>query len=263
METVRRVSIFEEKGSGYLGNHPNWWFDEGFEYSFSIFDLNTLYGDTYFAKDHVLDQTILNYVDCVLSYGEYFLNRKVRSVVEFGCGAGWFTKEFLNRDIDVIAIEGTLCGYRRTVERGVPPERVMWLDLRRNIDLQRRFDFALCTEVAEHVECPFSGQLISNVTKHSDLVLFSSEGPGTNEDHIHHCNEQPELFWRNIFKFYGYRMYPLPDDVFNSVQRRARAIFYSASVTTPPGLKHSPGETALMHLVPGSSLDQVRRYIDT
>jgi SAM-dependent methyltransferase len=205
--TTTEVRVLDEQGDdrGYLKQRQNWWFDPAFPHSFELFDLDAFYEEPYYASDHVGPDTVRAYVDAVLHYGERLRGRPVRSVLECGCAGGWFTEEFLRRGIDVFAVEGSSAGVQRTRARGVPAKNVQQHDLRRPLQLERRFDIAVCTEVAEHIECPFSGQLVQNLVSHSDVVWFSFEPPDTNEAKYHHSNEQPAMFWINLFRFYGYQ----------------------------------------------------------
>lgn len=172
----------------------------------------------------------------MLQYGERLHGRPVRSVLECGCAGGWFTEEFLKRGVDVFALEGSKAGVERALSRGIPEERVRRHDLRRPITLGRRFDVAVCTEVAEHVECPFSGQLVQTLVSHADVVWFSFEAPDTNEAHYHHSNEQPEKFWLSLFRFHDYGAIELPASVKAVVQERGTHVFYAPSIKVPEDL---------------------------
>lgn len=225
------VSVYDHgRETGWLGGNQRWWFDPAFPHAFSIFDLDAFYDENYFGVDHVGPETVTQYVNHVLAFGAELLGRPVESVLEAGCAGGWFTEELVRRGIDVIAIEGTRVGYDKTIARDVPASRVIRHDLRLPLALGRSFDMALCTEVAEHIECPFSSQLVQNLVTHSPLVWFSFEEPSTNDAHYHHSNEQPEAFWINLFRFYGYRMRRLPDAVIKAVESRGRMIFCAPGV---------------------------------
>jgi len=225
---TKKVKIFHDGNYlANLGGNKNWWFDIEFEHSFSIFDLDNFYQDDYFDYDHLPNDIVQRYVDYICEYGQMFLNREVRSILEMGCGGGWFTEEFKKRGIDIVAVEGSLVGYQKTINRGVPKEKVIRHDLRLPIDLGRTFDMVVCTEVAEHIEPPFSSQLISNIVKHSQLVWFSFEDPyATDQAYYVHPNEQPEKFWKNIYEFFGYKMARIPDSVKSKIDDRGSHIFY-------------------------------------
>jgi SAM-dependent methyltransferase len=233
--TTTEVKVLDEQGTdqGYLRTRQNWWFDPTFPHAFELFDLDAFYEESYYATDHVSHDTVCAYVDAVLQYGARLLGRPVQSVLECGCAGGWFTEEFVKRGVDVFAVEGSRAGVKRTLSRGVPTERLRRHDLRRPLQLDRRFDVAICTEVAEHVECPFSGQLVQNLVSHSDLVWFSFEEPDTNEAHYHHSNEQPAKFWLNLFRFYDYRVIELPAEVGRIVGDRGTHIFCAPNINIP------------------------------
>jgi len=215
------VEVFEGgEDRGYLGERGNWWFDPDFEHSYEIFDLDSFYQDDYFSDDHADASTREAYAQLSISSAEQVLSRPVSEVLELGSGGGWFTESFVERGTDITAVEGSESGYERTLERGIQSDNVIQHDLRRPLDLERTYDLVLCTEVAEHIEPPFSSQLVHNAVKHGGVIWFSFEEPGTNEDHYHHMNEQPKKFWANLFQFYGYKMFELPDRVVTQVDGR-------------------------------------------
>ena len=154
---TRKVQIYKNgKDRGYLGNTQNWWFNINFEHSFSIFDLDSFYPEDYFDEPPIDKQVIHNYANYVLKYGRKYLGRDIKSILEIGSAGGWFTEEFFKRGLDIIAVEGSSMGIKKTLHRGIPSERLIKHDLRLPLKLDRTFDIILCTEVAEHIEPPFS-----------------------------------------------------------------------------------------------------------
>jgi SAM-dependent methyltransferase len=235
MNKTTKVEIFKDgTDQGYLGTNQLWWFDPSFEHSFSIFDLDGFYADSYFKDDHVGPEVVKNYPSAVIEWGRIILGRDVKSILEVGCGGGWFTEAFINQGIDIIAIEGTKAGYNKCLDRGIPEKCLLKHDIRKPLSLNRKFDIALCTEVAEHIEPPFSSQLVMNLVHHSNLIWFSFEEPGTNEAHYHHSNEQPAIFWKNLYAFYEYGMEPLPAELSKALEGRGRFICYSLAEISLP-----------------------------
>jgi len=225
---------------GSLGHSQhNWWFDPAFPHAFTVYNLDTFYDAGYFKTDHVDPACVQRYADYILAYSQDIYRRQISSVLELGCGGGWFTEEFLRRGIDIIAVEGSAGGYQRTLSRGVPPERVIQHDLRLPLQLNRNFDVVVCTEVAEHIEPPFSSQLVYTIIRHGKVAWFSFEEPGTNESHYHHCNEQPERFWQNLFEFFDYKMIRLPEAVQAQVDFRGRCLFYHRDLSLPVELDNA------------------------
>lgn len=227
---MKRIDIFQDgKDLGYIEAYrcSKWWFEPSYKDSFDIFDLDGFYEANYFKNDHVGQGAIKNYVKHVRDYYTRLTSKPLTSVLEAGCAGGWFTKEFLDQGIDIIALEGSECGVQATIKRGVSESRVIKHDLRRDINLNRKFDIVCCTEVAEHIEPPFSSQLIKTLTDLSDIVWFSFEAPETNGAHYHHCNEQPEKFWVNIFDFYNFNSYKLSHEIYTECEARATHVFYN------------------------------------
>ncbi len=239
MKTANVKIYSKGKVLGFLGYGTNWWFNPSIENSFTIFNLDSFYPDKYFQEDHVDNKIVKKYVDYVLSYGKQILGRDIKTVLELGCGAGWFTEEFVKRKIDILAIEGSKSGYNKTKKRikGKYSGKIIKHDLRLPIYFNKQFDIALCTEVAEHIEPPFSSQLVQTLTRHSRLIWFSFEKPLTNTQHYHHSNEQPEMFWKNLFQFYHFKMIKMSKKVFDDLGSRGGYIFYHKDLIIPNNLK--------------------------
>lgn len=226
---MKKIEIFKDgQDTGYISdNNQHWWFDPSNPNSFELFDLDGFYDDFYFREDHVNINQVENYVFYIKEFYKNITNKELKSVFECGAGAGWFTKKFLDTGInDIYSIEGSISGYNKCLLRGISDSIIHRFDLRNSINLNRKFDISICTEVAEHIETPFSSQLIKTLTDHSDIVWFSFEPPDTNNSHYHHCNEQPEKFWVNLFDFFGYGSIRIPMDIYVKVGFRGSHIFY-------------------------------------
>lgn len=240
MKTTKIKIYANGKDLGWLGQHRNWWYDDTFPHAFSIFDLDSFYQNDYFKVDHVANPTVVRrYVELVLQYGKEFLGREVATILELGCGGGWFTEEFIKWGVRVVAVEGSRSGFERTKKRlgKKYTQNIYRHDLRLPFHLKKKFNIVVCTEVAEHIEPPFSSQLVQTITEHSDLVWFSFEQPSTNQEHYHHTNEQPEIFWQNLFAFYGYNMLRLPESVASETAGRGGYLFYNSTHPLPRKLK--------------------------
>jgi hypothetical protein len=70
------------------------------------------------------------------------------------------------------------------------------------VELDRKYDLAICLEVAEHLPVSSAGTLVDSITRASDLILFSAAIPlqtGT-----HHINEQWQDYWAALFDQRGF-----------------------------------------------------------
>lgn len=209
----------------------NFWFDENHPNGFNIVDLDSIYPEKYFEVDHVKPETIKAYVGNVMEFCTKINGKGPSIVKEFGCAGGWFSEEFVKIGVRVVGIEGSHAGMIRSIDRlgeyHTGKYGFQRRDLRLPVETENKVDIALCTEVAEHIEPPFSATLVKSLCDASDLVWFSFEPPNTNPAHIHHPNEMPAKFWINLFDFYGYGCYMLPDWVFDQTEGRGRMIFYN------------------------------------
>jgi glycosyltransferase involved in cell wall biosynthesis len=122
------------------------------------------------------------------------------SVIDFGCGTGnWLNCFSINTDRTILGLEmETFAPYEIEIDPGL----ILHLDLGLYVNLQRRFDLALCVEVAEHVDPLHAPNVVENCVRHSDVVLFSAAIPG--QGGLHHVNEQLPGYWAALFEKHDY-----------------------------------------------------------
>ena len=119
------------------------------------------------------------------------------SIIDVGCGiATWGGAA---RDLgvgDYLGIDGN---WVPREQLRVPIEQFLPTDLSQLAQLQvtRRFDLAICIEVAEHLPETLATTLVRFLTAHADYVLFGAAIPG--QGGTHHINERWQSYWGNIF----------------------------------------------------------------
>lgn len=124
----------------------------------------------------------------------------VRSLLDVGCGRGTWLKAASDCGIQEIAgVDGVSIP---PAELHFPSADFYVRDLSQPLDLGRRFDLVVCLEVAEHLEAGNAEQLVANLSRHSDTVLFSAACPG--QPGQHHVNCQWPGYWQNAFNKLGY-----------------------------------------------------------
>ena len=136
----------------------------------------------------------------------------IESVCDVGGGAGVWIGNFLKikgvkeeDDADVLCIDGD---YIKEDMLQMPSKYFRTANLEERIDLEgRRFDLAMTLEVAEHLSPKRADSFVEDLTRLSDVVLFSAaiEGQGG----IHHVNEQYMPYWVEKFGNHGYRPFDL------------------------------------------------------
>lgn len=216
--------------NGWL-HKQNFWFDPEHEHGFGIVDLDSIYPEKYFEHDHVKPETVEAYCRLVPEIYESLTSKQPRRLIEFGSAGGWFLERFHRAGYDVVGFEGTKAGIEACLKRGIPDSVIHKMDFREPwIPLFHGGDIALCTEVAEHIEPPFSSVLVKSLVDAAPFIWFSFEEPNTNPAHIHHPNEMPAKFWINLFDFYGYKAYKLPQWVYDQTEGRGSYVFYDPQV---------------------------------
>ncbi|MGI0140313.1 MAG: class I SAM-dependent methyltransferase [Thermoplasmata archaeon] len=119
-----------------------------------------------------------------------------RSIVDVGCGLGHFLNRFQEAGVtDVVGVEGD---WARQAPLATPLARLRFLDLNAPIDLGRRFDLALCLEVAEHVEPENADRMVDSLTRLASVIAFSGAVPS--QGGSHHVNEQWPEYWARKFR---------------------------------------------------------------
>jgi SAM-dependent methyltransferase len=123
-----------------------------------------------------------------------------KSVIDVGCGTGTWLKSCLENGItDILGLDGDYID-RDTLL--IDPSQFTPIDLTKLTSPPRRFDLAICLEVAEHLPPRCSKNLIRYLTEAAPYVLFSAALPG--QGGVNHINEQWPQFWRDLFQDRGF-----------------------------------------------------------
>lgn len=120
------------------------------------------------------------------------------SVVDVGCGTGSWLKVFQEHGVaDILGLDGEWVD-RSLLE--IAPEQFRAADLPDDLALGRRFDLALCLEVAHYIPEESAGQLVENLTALAPIALFSAAIP----DQGRGLNQQWPDYWAELFRGRGY-----------------------------------------------------------
>jgi len=123
------------------------------------------------------------------------------SVVDVGCGPGTFLRSFRDQGVDeLLGLDGPPAGAGFLLDPGQFRE----VDLRGRVDLDRRFDLALCLEVGEHLPESSSSTLVDTLVAAAPVVAFSAAWPG--QGGMGHQNERWLSWWHRLFSDKGYVM---------------------------------------------------------
>jgi hypothetical protein len=129
-----------------------------------------------------------------------FQLEKPSSVLDIGCGLGtWLSASKNLGVVDYLGVDGE---YVNKDLLTIPLINFKAHDLRTPLHLNRKFDLAICLEVAEHLPESSSDVLVSSLVCHADKILFSAAVPGQGGQN--HINEQWPEYWEKKFAVHGF-----------------------------------------------------------
>lgn len=138
----------------------------------------------------------------IAKYIKKYLKPDTESVIDYGCGAGWFLYYLRKYGVpDVVGLEPNK-NIVKFLDASIKND-VSFRSLKRKINLNRRFDVAMNIEVIEHIDAKYGDTALENITRHSDYLVFSAATPG--QGGYGHVNEQPFEYWEmklNLLNFY-------------------------------------------------------------
>ena len=142
---------------------------------------------------------------------------EINSVLDIGCGDGRWLRSFQDRGGSLVrGVDGPWTDQTRLL---IEKSDFAVHNLEKPLDLARKFDLAMSTEVAEHVDRAFADQFVANLTQHADLVFFGAAIPY--QGGFRHVNEQWPSYWAEKFAAAGFGCFDLVraltwdrDDVF-------------------------------------------------
>jgi hypothetical protein len=122
-----------------------------------------------------------------------------KSVIDFGCGMGEWLKVFQDNGVsDICGIDGSYIDKDNLL---INKDSFIEHDLNNFIDT-KKFDLAVCLEVAEHLKSSSSNLIVEMLIKASNNIVFSAAIPG--QGGTGHINEQLHSFWADKFIQNGY-----------------------------------------------------------
>ena len=127
---------------------------------------------------------------------------KPSSILDVGCGLGnWIEVAKKLSGAKIIGVDGDYVD-RRLLK--IEENEFVEKDLTKTFDLNKKFDLAICLEVAEHLPEASAEGFIKSITNHSDVIMFSAALPGQGGQH--HINEQWPSYWQEHFNNCGFEM---------------------------------------------------------
>jgi SAM-dependent methyltransferase len=131
---------------------------------------------------------------------------KPASVLDIGCGRGVWLAAWQKLGVqDIQGVDGAYVDRNRL---HIPAPQFQAADIGQPLELSRPFDLVECLEVGEHLPEGRADQLVANIVRHGQMILFSAAIPGQGGEH--HVNEQPIRYWADKFRGHGFRVFDWP-----------------------------------------------------
>ena len=141
-------------------------------------------------------------MDWQITIGERIVDHYgFRSVIDFGCGNGYYLYGAFARGALVKGYEYSYEQCKSYINELIR-DRVSFADLSLPIATDKKYDMAMSFEVAEHLPENKADTFICNLVSASDFIIFSAASVG--QGGTDHINEQPQSYWISKFNQKGY-----------------------------------------------------------
>lgn len=131
-----------------------------------------------------------------------------KSIIDVGCGVGAWLKAWksIKKDVEVLGLDASFVDKSMLLIDS--NEEFKEVDLNFKIPtFDKKFDLAMCLEVAEHLNEERADSLVLDLIHLSDIILFSAAIPG--QEGTDHRNEQYLSYWVDKFESVDYKCYDI------------------------------------------------------
>lgn len=123
----------------------------------------------------------------------------MNSIVDIGCGNGVFLLDFMESGKDILGID-----YEDNAKKLIG-KRLVIADLTKPLELDKKYELALCIEVIEHIDQKYEDVVIQSIANAADIIVFSGAKP--NQIGENHINCQAKEYWLEKFNAVGIELW--------------------------------------------------------
>ncbi len=141
----------------------------------------------------------------------------IESVVDIGCGLGYSTRYFAQKNLYSVGVEGGTNAINNSVFEG----NMIKNDYTKSEALTQddSFDLAWCCEFVEHVEEEHSYRFLNDFSKAKYIAMtFADVGQAG----YHHVNCQPQEYWVSFLKAMDYKLNEEFTEELRTIARKTR-----------------------------------------
>ncbi len=154
---------------------------------------NEIYDEKFFREQ----QAAYSMAMIIVPFVRKYIHPK--TIVDVGCGVGTWIKAWENHGVEGYGIDGD---YLDRKKLWFDEKRFSPTNLENPFTTNLRFDLAESLEVAEHLSPTRADGFVEDLTKLSDVILFSAAIPF--QGGVNHINEQFQSYWAEKFLKCGY-----------------------------------------------------------
>lgn len=128
-----------------------------------------------------------------------------KNVVDIGCGVGTFLYSFKKMGVkEVLGLDGEWAS-KELLSKYLNDNEFKATNLSEVVAFEKKFDLAVCLEVAEHIAEEYADNFIKTLVNASDVIVFSAALP--HQGGQRHLNEQWPHYWQSKFSKYDYHFH--------------------------------------------------------
>lgn len=172
----------------------------------------------------------------------------IHSAIDVGCGVGTFLLTLNKQGVkDILGLDGDWVNRDMLV---IPHNNFKNVNLTTPPDLKKKYDLAICLEVAEHLPVENAEKFIGWLCGLSENVLFSAAIPY--QGGVNHLNEAWQSYWAKLFANHGFHCVDsirsqIWDDQVIPFWYRQNILFYTKEAIQPPTSQIYPLPLDLVH----------------
>lgn len=130
---------------------------------------------------------------------DWMIGSGIKSIIDIGCGQGYSTKYFIDKNIDAIGIEGG----KIAVETSPVKDKLILHDYTTGKYItQKKYDAVWCCEFVEHVEKIYVDNFLPTFNCANEIFMTHAV---PNQEGYHHVNCQPSEYWINKIEKLGFK----------------------------------------------------------
>jgi hypothetical protein len=153
----------------------------------------SVYNDNFYLDN----RTRIESAEAVLSH--LFRYFKPKSLVDVGCGRGAWLKVAQNLGVNnLLGIDGQW-NEGKLILRNTKKSKINFInyDLNHFFKVDKKYELAICLEVAEHLNSSAAVNLVRSIINLSDTIVFSAAY--NMQGGVMHINEREHSYWGKLF----------------------------------------------------------------